>query len=334
MYRSVSRARIADRLQVPQAWLKAAKQQFPVVWPAYYFHLIKDQDDPIAKMGKPDPEEWRSHANDLTDPVGDHAKRVLDFIVRKHMDRIIVLVTKRCHFYCRFCFRRDEPPTGPMTPDQWDQLVRYVQANPEIKEVILSGGDPLTLSDSELNRIASRLRDETAIARWRIHTRAPVHYPQRVTKQLVLALDVGLPLRVVTHFNHDQELTHESRRISTLFQEEGTPLLNQAVLLKGVNDTVVDQAQLWFQLSKLGVEGHYLHHPDRVAGNDRFRVTIERGMQIYDGLRAECSQAPPYVIDLPDGKGKVPVMDLDDLGEGWYGYQHPGGDVSRFRDIV
>lgn len=331
--RFASQHEVVQRLRVDREWLSKLKGQFPVKWPAYYLDLVRDPDGPIALMGRPTPAEWQEDVNDLRDPVGDHLKRELPFVVRKHRDRVILLVTKACHFYCRFCFRRDEPPSGGLTIGQWEQVFSYLRAHPEIEEAILSGGDPLTLSDAKLSWIGRHLHHETPIRRWRIHTRAPVHFPSRVTPKLVRGLVGLMPLRWITHFNHADEIGPETWRIAQLLASCGVGLLNQAVLLHRVNDSVEAQVDLWEGLGDLGIEGHYLHHPDRVAGNAGFRVTLEDGLRIHQTSLQRTTRCPPYVIDLPDGSGKVPVCELEPLGEGCYVYHHPNGRCSHYRDL-
>ncbi len=328
-----TRNQIAERLEIQPEWLDRVRRIFPVKWPTSYLDLATSPSSAIARMGTPLPEEWASDEGDLIDPVGDLQQRSLPFVVRKHTDRIIVLVTKSCHFYCRFCFRRDEPPSGAISESDWQALLGYLNVNPEIKEVILSGGDPLTLSDSRLCLMGEQLQTRTQVETWRIHTRAPVHFPARVTQSLISQISQYLPLRVVTHYNSVSEITDESARISKMWQSVGVPYLNQAVLLRSVNDDSTQQVQLWDRLVDMGVSGHYLHHPDRVNGNARFRLTLKQGLSLVTKARLNSVNIPRYVIDLPDGTGKVDVSQLDDLGEGWYGYQHPNGRLTRFKDI-
>jgi lysine 2,3-aminomutase len=185
-----------------------------------------------------------------------------------------------------------------------------------VKEVILSGGDPLTLSDRELALIAADLAASPHLRRWRIHTRAPIVEPGRVTAALTRLLGNGLPLRVVLHANHPAELVPEARRALRTLRAGGVELANQAVLLRGVNDHPRILLELLGHLTEEGVEPYYLHHPDRARGNSRFRVSIRQGRQIYRALvsNAETNgqqlRVPPYVLDLPNGCGKSPAENL------------------------
>ena len=332
-----SRAEILQRLDLDDALLKRARKVFPVQWPRAYLNLIGDdpQRDPIARMGRPLAGEFRHDAGDLADPIADRYMRPIPQVVRKHEDRIIVLVTKRCHFYCRFCFRREEPPSSyaEMNEADWQMVLAFLRRETGIREVILSGGDPLTLANGALFWIKAQLEKIPHLQCWRIHTRSPVHFAQRVDGALVEGLAGGLPLRMVTHFNHARELTAATRRQSNLLARFGIPFLNQAVLLRGVNDSLTAQLGLWRGLSGLGIEPYYLHHPDRVPGNADFRVTLAEGKRIYRDMALRLrNRCPRYVLDLPDGRGKVPVMSLRELGQGRYRYDHPGGGVSHYTD--
>ena len=336
--KTAARKEILAKLGVGQEVFDQARRRFPVQWPAYYLSLVGQDPkrDPIAKMGRPTEAELRFDAGDLADPIADRRLRPIPFLVRKYPDRVIVLATKKCHFYCRFCFRREEPVSGKGEPgsEDWARIFAYLADHPEIEEPILSGGDPLTLSNHRLFWIRDQLMAISSVKRWRIHSRAPVHYPERVTDELLEELAIGKPLTVVTHFNHAAELTGESRRIAEKLESLDIPFKNQAVLLAGVNDHAQVQRALWRGLAELGVRPHYLHHPDRVSGNAAFRVTIERGLGIYRELvRDWQGERPRYVLDLPDGRGKVPVEKLVAVGEGLYRFSHADGTLSDYHDI-
>jgi lysine 2,3-aminomutase len=238
--------------------------------------------------------------------------------VRKHRDRVLVLISARCFLHCRFCFRRGQPERFLTAPDTaaWRAILAWVGTHPEVKEVILSGGDPLTLPDARLTAIAADLAALPHLRRWRIHTRAPVVAPKRVTPKLARALTRGLPLRVVCHANHPAELDPEVDRALHRLQDVGVPLANQGVLLRGVNDDPEVLLELFRRLGKVGVLPHYLHHPDRAPGNGRFRVSLRQGLAIHRDLEGRATvrglqdRVPPYVVDLPSGAGKCPVASL------------------------
>lgn len=329
-----TQAEIANRLGVAPGVLAAVRTQFPVRWPNYYLNLLDGPEHPIARMGRPELAELEADPGDLSDPVADMALRPVPYLVRKHRDRVILLTTKKCHFYCRFCFRRAEPfaEVGEPGPADWRAIYAYLRGNPEIEETILSGGDPLTLSDRALFGLRDELERIESLQRWRIHTRAPVHFPARVTAELVKGLKGRLPLRVVAHFNHEREITAETRRIAELFAAAGIPLLNQAVLLRGINDSLAAQQALWQRLAELGIAAHYLHHPDRAIGNAAFRLTLDEGRKLFAALNDSLAQPPHYVLDLPDGRGKIPVMAMQPSGPASWTYDHGDGSHSVYAE--
>lgn len=332
----VRRKALAEALDVEPALLEDVSRAFPVLWPSYYLDLTKDRaTHPIAKMGRPSSDELVENPGDLPDPVADLAQRPIPFVVRKHADRVIILTTKKCHFYCRFCFRREESFQKTQEPGRqdWERIFAFLRDNPEIEEPILSGGDPLTLKDEELVWIKTQLSSIESVKRWRIHSRAPVHFPQRVTRDLLEKLATVMAPRLITHFNHVDEVTTESQRIADDCSRLGIPLFNQSVLLAGINDSVDAQVVLWTRLEALGIKPYYIHHPDRARGNAAFRVSIRRGRLIFAQLLSSLgSSAPRYVLDLPDGRGKVPVMRLVESKSGHWTYTHEDGTCSFYQD--
>jgi len=293
---------------------REAARRFPVRWTRYYLDLAGSQEaeDPIRRIAFPDPAELEPHPAQLADPVGEQDRSPCPYVVRKHADRAILLVTSRCHVYCRFCFRRSFPDGEHREPsmEALEEALDYLAGEQDLREVILSGGDPLVLPDEELRRIIARLSAMPQLTHLRLHTRAPVHDPARVTAPLAEALASGLPMWVVLHFDHPREVTSETRRVVGLLLAAGMPVLNQTVLLAGVNDDAETLEQLFTALVRERVKPYYLHHPDRVPGGGSFYVEIERGLEIYRELRRRVSGGaalPSYVIDLPDGSGKIPV---------------------------
>ena len=328
------RREVLEKLDVEPSVYNAANRRFPVQWPKYYLDLASSEA--IARLGRPTLSELESDPGDIVDPISDRLQRPVPFIVRKHKNRVIVLAAKRCHFYCRFCFRREEPVQSSGEPDAeaWSRIFSYLGENPEIEEAILSGGDPLTLDDEALRKIRVRLEQIPSIKHWRIHSRAPVHFPQRMTHDLVDAITGSKPLRLITHYNHADEVTGQSSRVAELMQQAGITYKNQAVLLNGVNQTLQAQANLWRAMNDLGIQPHYLHHPDRVAGNAMFRLTIREGQELFEQMKHHLSiPLPEYVLDLPDGRGKVPVMALQTSSNCSYTYQHEDGSISHYRDF-
>ncbi len=287
---------------------------FPVRWPPGYRRLAESlgPGSPLLRMGEPSPDEGRPDPDALPDPTGDRRLRPLPFLVRKHPDRALVLASGRCFFYCRFCFRRADPLHRGLAPSRadWDRIASWLRDHPEVREVILSGGDPLTLPDRSLARIARLLRTIPHLRGWRIHTRAPVVLPRRVTPRLFASIRGELPVRVVIHADHPTEIRAGVREAVQGFLQAGIPVENQAVLLRGVNDRPGVLGLLFRRLQEIGVGLRYLHHPDRAPGNGPFRVSIRQGLAAYREAARAIPDPPPYVVDLPNGAGKAPVEDL------------------------
>lgn len=316
---------------------RRAARRLPLRFPAGYAALADPSDpaDPIRRIAWPDPAELAPDPGALPDPVGEVGLRGSGPVIRKYPDRVLLLVTSRCHFYCRFCFRagHGEDPS----PAELEAAIDALAGERGIREVILSGGDPLTLPDEDLARILRRLARLPDLAAVRIHTRAPVHDPQRVTAQLIQALLDAAPCAVwcAVHVTHPRELTPACEAALWLFQRAGIPLLSQTVLLRGVNDDPGTLAELFTALYARRVKPYYLHHPDRVEGAARFRLTLDEGLGLFRALRARLPgpAVPAYVLDLPDGAGKVPVESLERLDARRWRAHLPDGRVSDYTDI-
>ena len=247
----------------------------------------------------------------MPDPVGEQKRSPVPWVVQKHGDRVLLLLTKRCHVYCRYCFRRDHVPgvSDDPTEKEWSSMLEYARSS-GAREAILSGGDPLAISDARLFEVMDALRPAIPVVR--IHTRAPITFPQRVTDALVAGLRARSPTWVIVHANHACELTAPVRVALSRLVDAGLPVLNQSVLLRGVNDDADALAALSNELVGLRVFPYYLHHPDPAPGNAAFRLSLARGLAIYAALRERVSGIglPVYVIDPPDGSGKRLVSDM------------------------
>jgi len=328
---------ICRALGVDEEEFARVRQSFPVRWPREYLQLAS-VSSAIARMGRPDERELFPSTNDLADPVADMALRPVPFLVRKHADRAILLVSKTCHFYCRFCFRRDQPhgKTSQPSASDWQVILNYLAQNPEINEVILSGGDPLTLDNASLGAVLEDLQKLPQRPRLRIHTRAPVHFPQRVDQELCTLLGSvsAEERRIVLHFNHPDEFRPASFQAVQRLQDCGWSLLNQSVLLAGINDQSSILRDLFERLDSWHIHPHYLHHPDRARGNQLFRLPIAAGQVLWTEVMRTCQlPMPRYVLDLPDGSGKVDVLKLKPLGLRGYSYRHADGRLSVVQDL-
>jgi len=301
----IETARIAE--------IDAVAARFAVAVTEDLLELIDAADpaDPIARQFVPSAAELAHSAAERADPIGDRAHSPVDGIVHRYPDRVLLKLTQLCPVYCRFCFRREM--VGPEQPGLDDaalaRALDYVRAHDAIWEVILTGGDPLILSDRRLGTVIAALNAIPHVAVIRIHTRVPVADPARVTPALVAALGGRAPVYVLLHCNHPRELTPAARAACARFVDAGIPMLGQTVLLRGVNDDVETMSRLLRELVAARVKPHYLHHGDLAPGTRGFRTTIDAGQRLMRALRGNLSGLcqPTYVLDIPDGHGKVPI---------------------------
>jgi lysine 2,3-aminomutase len=284
-------------------WLRADRS-FPVRATRSFLARVRDQGDALARQVLPSWAELEASTGDVDDPVGDGLRRPVPFVVQKHPDRALLLVTHRCHLYCRYCFRRDQVGEGEPSRAEIDLAINWLHSA-GLKEVILSGGDPLILSDRRLFAILDALRGAAPVIR--IHSRAPITEPARVTPALVRGLRDRAPIWVIVHANHPDELAPDVVAALARLVDGGVPTLNQSVLLRGVNDDVDVLAALSERLVSLRVFPYYLHHTDPVPGNAAFRVSLDRGLKLHAALSRRVSGLglPRYVVDPPDGSGKI-----------------------------
>jgi lysine 2,3-aminomutase len=270
-----------------------------------------DSADPIARQVIPDLRELAVHPEELSDPIGDEAFSPVRGVTHRYPDRVLLRPVLSCPMYCRFCFRREVVgrATGSLTPADLDAAVDYVAASPSVREVILTGGDPLMLSERRLGALLGRLAAIPHVDTLRIHSRVPVADPARVTAGLVTALRPGKPVWLSVHTNHPRELGEAAARGLALLADGGVPLLAQTVLLRGVNDAAEVLEALFRRLIALRVKPYYLHHPDLAPGTAHFRLGLAEGQAIYRQLRGRVPghALPTYVLDIPGGAGKVPV---------------------------
>ncbi len=245
------------------------------------------------------------------DPLREEAHMPVPGLTHRYPDRVLWYLSHNCAVYCRFCMRKRKVSRGEsaQSSEARERTFAYIAQRPAIKEVILSGGDPLSMSDDGIARILQRLRAISHLRSVRIHTRMPVTLPQRFTPDLLRAFSEAYPLTLVTHFNHERELAPPALAAVRALRMHGVLVLNQAVLLRGVNDSLESQERLHLGLVAAGVKPYYLHQCDEVRGVSHFRVTLDEGLEIVRGMRGRNPgiSLPTYVVDLPGGGGKVPV---------------------------
>lgn len=309
----VQRAADLRRLPVLEEDRRAAEQLKARI-PASTLALIDwdDPGDPIRRQAIPSALELEPLPGEREDPIGDAAHSPVARVTHRYPDRALLYVTYICSMYCRHCFRKEslnEQGQG-YSLAALEPALEYLARTPALREVILTGGDPLTLTDAQLREVRERLEAIDHLRLLRVHTRVPVTLPSRVTQGLVDALDGRLQVCVVTHFNHPRELVPEARQACRRLRRAGFMLLNQSVLLAGVNDDLEVMAELCQELVySLGAKPYYLHHCDLARGVSHFRTSIERGLELMRALRGRLSGVcqPTYVLDLPGGHGKVPL---------------------------
>ncbi len=265
----------------------------------------------IARQYIPTTDELVITPDELADPIGDEVHTPVKGITHRYADRVLLKPTHTCAVYCRFCFRRETVGQAEqaLTEAELQAALAYVQSHPEIWEVILSGGDPLVLSNRRLKVIVDALVATPHVEVLRLHTRVPVVDPARITTELITALKSRLATYVVIHINHADELTEAVKSALARLVDAGIPLLSQSVLLRGVNDSVETLTRLMRALVANRVKPYYLHQTDLAKGTGHFRIPLAEGQDLMRQMRGPVSGLcqPTYVLDIPGGHGKVPV---------------------------
>lgn len=279
----------------------------------YFFNLIDREDPkcPIRLQVIPRGGEMKVAAEELLDPVGEEGSMVAPGLVHRYPDRVLFLITDRCASYCRYC-TRSRLVSNAQDYNFHPELeagLKYIEEHSEIRDVLLSGGDPLLLSDSKLDLLLGRLRQIKHVEFIRIGSRVPTFLPQRITAEFCEVIRKHGPIWFSVHLNHPRECTHELREACERLAYAGSPLGNQSVLLKGVNDDVAVMKSLVHRLLMMRVRPYYLYQCDLITGSAHFRVEVEKGIEIIEGLRGHTTgyAVPQYVIDAPGGGGKIPV---------------------------
>lgn len=282
-----------------------------------------DAGDPIARQYLPSAGELKTTPDELADPIGDDAHSPVKGIVHRYPDRVLLKPVHVCAVYCRFCFRREKvgPGSETLTTEEMNKALAYIRNTKEIWEVIVTGGDPFVLSPRRLRDIMSALNEIPHVQVIRFHTRVPVADPQRVTDEMVEALQSEKAVYVVLHVNHARELTEQVRGAVQKFIKAGIPLLSQSTLLKGVNNDASVLEELFRKLTATKVKPYYLHHPDLAPGTSHFRLSIKEGQELTSSLLGKLSgiAQPHYMLDIPGGFGKVPVGKtwIEESGDGY-----------------
>ena len=302
-------AQLASRFAIDPAPLLAVTKRYPLRITPYYLNLLEGPGDPLWRQCVPDPAELEPDGL-LSDPLSEARLSPVPGLVHRYPDRALLLTTSTCALYCRFCTRKRAIGCNADNPPDFAAALSYIAETPALHEVILSGGDPLLLDDDRLDDLLSRLRAIPHIETIRIHSRVPVVLPERITEKLASLLGRHHPLYLNTHFNHPRELTPEATEACQRLAAAGIPLGNQSVLMRGVNDDAETLRSLFRGLLRLRVRPYYLHHGDLVAGTAHLRTTIETGLSLIAALRNTLPgmAIPQYVIDLPGGRGKVPLL--------------------------
>ena len=278
-----------------------------------YFASMMDPNNPncpIRRQAIPRMEEFHLSKNDMVDPCGEDKDSPVPGLVHRYPDRVLLLVTDQCAVYCRYCTRRRLVGSNErsITQGNFEEVLKYLKNHRKVRDVLLSGGDPLLLENERLEEILSRLRALPHIELLRIGTRAPVTLPQRITGGLVRMLKKYHPLMISIHFTHPKEITEAVKRACSDLADGGIPLGSQTVLLKGINDKPYIMKKLVQELLKIRVRPYYIYQCDLAMGTEHFRTSVATGIQIIEKLRGYTTgyAVPTYVVDAPGGGGKIP----------------------------
>jgi len=295
------------------AGAKLANHKLALAITPYFFNLIDPADEhcPIRRQVIPRIEETDTAPWEMSDPCGEDSHSPVPGLVHRYPDRVLFLVTDRCAAYCRYCTRSRlvSNASGYDFHPEFDRQIEYIAQHPEIRDVLLSGGDPLLLSDDKLESLLGRLRAIPHVEFLRIGSRIPTFLPQRITPELCAMLKRFHPLFISIHSNHPRELTTEVRDAVSRLADAGIPLGNQSVLLKHVNDDATVMTALVQKLLMCRVKPYYLYQCDLIAGSAHLRASVSKGLDIMEQLRGHTTgyAVPQYVIDAPGGGGKVPI---------------------------
>ena len=282
-----------------------------------------EADDPIRRQFLPDPREALSDPFALDDPLGEKLHRVTPRLVHQYRDKALLLSGGSCAGFCRYCFRRVRlsSPEAFISAEELKPVLAYLQARPDIKEILVSGGDPLAAGNAEIENLFGKLRKAREDISIRLCSRVPITLPERLDAQTIKILTRFKPLRIATQINHPREIAEASALSSVV--KAGIPVLVQTVLLRGINDRAETLAALFNKCLGLGLKPYYLFQLDLAPGISHFRVPLKTGLAIYRELESLVSDLPPYAVDLPGGGGKIRLSEGVIAGE----EERPGGRV-------
>ena len=282
----------------------------------YYASLMSRDDphEPLRRTHIPIGSEYLKTPGEADDPLGEDGHSAVPGLVHRYPDRVLFLATGFCSTYCRYCTRSrmvgDAGGEYSFSRPQWEDALNYIADNPQIRDVLISGGDPLTLSDERIDYLLGRLHGIKHVEFVRLGTKVPAVLPMRVTRSLIRVLKKHHPLWISIHFTHPNELSPEVTEAVTRLADAGIPLGSQTVLLKGINDSVDTLKSLYHGLLMRRVRPYYLYQCDPITGSSHFRTTIDKGLEIMQGLRGHTTgyAVPTYVVDAPGGGGKIPLL--------------------------
>ncbi|WP_320128115.1 KamA family radical SAM protein [uncultured Sphaerochaeta sp.] len=319
------------------------KQALPVAINPYFFHLIDPDDpqDPLRRQVVPTRFEQIENNGEALDPLEEIDHSITSRLIHRYTNRVAFLVTDICPLYCRHCFRRRFTGTfnGPASKEEIKEAALYVGKHPEVLEILLTGGDMMTLSNKRIDELVGIFRSARPDLVIRLCTRTPASWPERITDELIAVFKkyTSAPFYVMTQFNHPREITPEAKIAIAKFVDAGIPAMNQTVLLRGVNDSSDTLVELCNKLVANRVKPYYLFQGDLVSGTAHFRVPLKEGMQIAKELHKRLSglALPSYTVDLPQGGGKVPLTQsyIEETEEkGLWKIQTPEGGIRYYQD--